>query len=227
MMYLLLTFGCFFGFRLLFRSMSSPLANPLLWSILTIIPLLLFTDLSLIGYEQANAPLIRLLEPAVVALAIPLYQQLPLIRQYFTRILLSTFMATVLAMSSVLLIARLFTDDLQLLVSMLPKSVTSPIAIAIAEQHQGFASLAAALVIAVGLFGALFGFSVMKLTGITDPKAQGLAMGASAHAIGTAKALQTGPTEGSFSSLALVLCGIQTALLAPVFVWLLTLSTAG
>jgi putative effector of murein hydrolase len=113
----------------------------------------------------------------------------------------------------------LLTDDKILLLSLLPKSVTSPIAMAVANQIGGLAPLAAAVVIAVGLVGALGGFSLLKLFKITDPQAQGLAMGCSAHAIGTAKAMEVGNEQGAFSSLALVLSGILTAVLAPFFAW--------
>ena len=92
---------------------------------------------------------------------------------------------------------------------------------AVANQTGGLASLAAAVVIAVGLLGALGGFSLLRLCNITDPQAQGLAMGCSAHAVGTAKAMEIGNKQGAFSSLALVISGILTALLAPLFVWLI------
>lgn len=222
MIYLLLTIGVFLAYRQLFKPFRSPLANPLLFSILTIIALILMFDINLLAYQQANKPFIWLLEPAVVALAIPLYQQMHLIRKHFTAIMVSCVVAVLLAISTGIGIAMLFKPSSDVLLSLIPKSVTSPIAMSIAQNNGGIASLAAAVVIAVGLFGALFGFSLFKFVGITDPKAQGLAMGAGAHAIGTAKALEVGEQQGAFSSLALVLCGILTALLAPFFVWLLT-----
>ena len=94
---------------------------------------------------------------------------------------------------------------------------------AVANETGGLASLAAAVVIAVGLLGALGGFSLLKLCNITNPQAQGLAMGCSAHAIGTAKAMEVGNEQGAFSSLALVISGILTAILAPIFAWLIAI----
>jgi len=223
MIYLLLTAGVFFAYRHVLRPFHSPLANPLLLSILTIISLILLLDIDLIAYEQGNKLFIWLLEPAVVALAIPLYQQLPLIRKHFKAIILSCIIAVFLAISTGLGIALLFSPAPEVMLSLIPKSVTSPIAMSIAQNNGGYASLAASVVIAVGLLGALFGFSLFKIAKITDPKAQGLAMGAGAHAIGTAKALEMGEQQGAFSSLALVICGILTAFLAPLFAWLLTI----
>jgi len=172
-------------------------------------------------YQQANQLFVWLLEPAVVAFALPLFNQIQQIRQQWRAMMISCSVGVLVAMGSGLAIAYLLSDDKQLLLSLLPKSVTSPIAMAIANQTGGIASLSAAVVIAVGLLGALCGFSVLKRCHICNIHAQGLAMGASAHAIGTAKALEVGQQQGAFSSLALVICGILTALLAPFFAWLI------
>lgn len=219
--YLIATTLVFLAARKVLQPIQSPLANPLLVSILFFIGLFSFTPLDYQHYATANQPFIWLLEPAVVALAIPLFYQMSQIKKQFNTIMISCFIGVVIGISSCLLVAMLLTEDKVLLLSLLPKSVTSPIAMAIANEIGGLASLSAAVVIAVGLLGALAGFSVLKFCKITDPQAQGLAMGCSAHAIGTAKAMEVGSEQGAFSSLALVVSGILTAILAPLFAWLI------
>lgn len=219
--YLVATVVVFFSARKLLAPIRSPLANPLLVSILFFIALFSLTPLNYQDYALANQPFIWLLEPAVVALAIPLFSQFAQIRQQLFAIIVSCSVGVLVAISSCLAIALLFTDDRVLLLSLLPKSVTSPIAMAVANETGGLAELSAAVVIGVGLLGALGGFSLLNLCKITTPQAQGLAMGCSAHAIGTAKAMEVGSEQAAFSSLALVISGVLTALLAPLFAWFL------
>ena len=222
-LYLIATVFIFLVSRKLLSAIKSPLANPLLVSILFFIGLFSFTPLVYQDYATANFPFIWLLEPAVVALAIPLFSQVEQIKKQFKAIMLSCCFGVVIAISTCISTALLLTDDKVLLLSLLPKSVTSPIAMAVANETGGLASLAAAVVIAVGLLGALGGFSLLKLCKITNPQAQGLAMGCSSHAIGTAKAMEVGNEQGAFSSLALVISGILTAVLAPIFAWLIAI----
>lgn len=224
-LYLVATVLVFLAARKILSPVKSPLANPLLVSILFFIGIFSFTPLTYQDYATANIPFIWLLEPAVVALAIPLFLQIQQIKKQFKIIMISCFLGVVIAISTCLSIALLLTDDKILLLSLLPKSVTSPIAMAVANETGGLAPLAAAVVIAVGLVGALGGFSLLKLCKITNPQAQGLAMGCSAHAIGTAKAMEVGNEQGAFSSLALVLSGILTAVLAPFFAWFISIMT--
>jgi predicted murein hydrolase (TIGR00659 family) len=224
-LYLLVTVIVFLAARKLLVPIKSPLANPLLVSILFFIGLFSFTSLSYQDYATANLPFIWLLEPAVVALAIPLFYQVHQIKEQFKLLMVSCLLGVIIAISTCLSTALLLTDDRVLLLSLLPKSVTSPIAMAVANETGGLASLAAAVVIAVGLLGALGGFSVLKLCKISNPQAQGLAMGCCAHTIGTAKAMEIGNEQGAFSSLALVISGILTAILAPFFAWIITIMT--
>lgn len=219
--YLIATVFVFLGAKKVLAPFKTPLANPLLVSILFFIALFSFTPLNYQDYAEANQPFIWLLEPAVVALAIPLFYQVAQIKAQFFAIIVSCCTGVIIAISSCLSVALLLTDDKVLLLSLLPKSVTSPIAMAVANETGGLASLAAAVVIAVGLLGALGGFSLLKFCKITNPQAQGLAMGCGAHAIGTAKAMEVGGEQGAFSSLALVISGILTAILAPLFALLI------
>lgn len=217
--YLSMTVVVFFILRYIFQYFSHPLANPLLWSILFIISIFGLTTLDLQAYTKANASLVWLLEPAVVAFAIPLFNQLQQLKQHLTSILVCCLSSVFIAMLSGTLIALLMTNDKTLLLSLLPKSVTTPIAMEISQPLGGLAPLTAGIVIIVGLFGAIIGVSLLKLFRITNPQAQGLAMGSAAHTIGTATILNEGETQGAFSSIALVLCGIFTAILSPLFAW--------
>ena len=222
-LYLVATIVVFVTAKKLLAPFSTPLANPLLVSITFFIILFSVTNLNYQDYALANQPFIWLLEPAVVALAIPLFSQVAQIRAQWFASMVSCSVGVIVSITSCLGIALLLTDDRVLLLSLLPKSVTSPIAMAVATETGGLPSLAAAVVIAVGLLGALGGFSLLKLFKINDPHAQGLAMGCGAHAIGTAKAIETGSEQGAFSSLALVISGILTAIIAPLFAWILSI----
>lgn len=216
-LYALATVVVFLLLKKLLSAVNHPMANPLLWSIVFFIVLFSLSQLQFKDYQQANLPFIWLLEPGVVAFAVPLFSQMKQIRSQLKAVLISCTVGVIVAMLSGLAIAYAFTSDKQLLLSLLPKSVTSPIAMAVAQETGGLASLSAAVVISVGLLGALCGLSVLKRFNITNKQAQGLAIGASAHAVGTAKALEFSKEHGAFSSLALVICGVLTALLAPIF----------
>jgi len=225
-LYTLSTLLVFLLLKKMLTPIANPLANPLLWSIVFFIILFSLSRLSFTDYQQANKIFVWLLEPAIVALALPLFQQLQQIRQHLIAVLISCSVGVVVAMSSGVLVAYCFSHNQQLLLSILPKSVTSPIAMAITAQAGGIPSLAAAIVIGVGLLGACFGTTILRWANVNNPQAQGLAMGCSAHAIGTAKAAEIGPEQGGFSSLALIVSGIITALLAPVFIYFIELTGA-
>jgi len=220
-MYFAMTIVVFFTLRHLLSSISSPFANPLLWSIVFIIALLSLTSLDAETYQHANQNLLWLLEPAVVALAIPLFSQIQQLKIHLFSIILCCFLGVVIAMTSGTLIAFAMVDDTQLLLSLLAKSVTSPIAMEISDQINGLVALTAGVVIIVGLSGAVIGQYFLTLFKISNQQAQGLAMGASAHAIGTASAMNMGQVQGAFSTIALVICGIFTAVLSPLFAWLI------
>jgi len=218
-MYLILTLIVFFSLRYLLKNIAHPLANPLLWSIIFLILSLSFTALDFQAYSIANSGLVWLLEPAVVALAIPLFNQFQQIKKHLVSLLLCCFGGVFIALASGTSIAFLMTDDKTLLLTLLAKSITSPIAMEISHTIGGLAPLTAGVVISVGLFGAVVGVGVFKIARITNPQAQGLAMGCASHTIGTASILNQGEVQGAFSSIGLVLCGIFTAILAPLFAW--------
>ncbi|MDN3699160.1 MULTISPECIES: LrgB family protein [Vibrio] len=223
-MWLLVTIAVFLFARWLSIKSSNPIMNPLLISIAIIIPLLTFLKVPFETYYADNEWISFLLQPAVVALAYPLYEQLPQIRANWRIIMLACGVGSVLSMLSATLIAVYFSADITLIASLLGKSVTTPIAMEVSSHLGGEPAIAAILVLIVGLFGAIAAYPIYSLLNITHPIAKGLTMGTVSHALGTATCAETDPKDAAFSSLALVLCGVITSILAPSFfdlaVWL-------
>ncbi|AEY02054.1 LrgB family protein [Oceanimonas sp. GK1] len=212
--------------RKLARRLHSPLVNPIMIPALLVIGLLLATGQDPAAYQAGTKPLSLLLELAVVAFALPLYQQAAKIRSQLMPILLCCSLSVLISVGTTLLIGSVIHASPELLASVATKSITTPLAMSVSEAMGGIPAIAAGLVIIVGMMGAIIGFPLMRRAGIHHPEAQGLAMGAGAHAIGTGAAAEVGTTQGAFSSLAMVVCGVVTALLAPplfhLYLWLMS-----
>ncbi|MDE1235127.1 CidB/LrgB family autolysis modulator [Vibrio aestuarianus] len=214
-MWLLVTILVFFFTRWLSKKCKTPLMNPLLISLVIIIPILLFFKVPFETYYADNQWLSLLLQPAVVALAYPLYEQLPQIRLNWRIITLACGVGSVMSMLTASMIAVYMQADIQLIASLLGKSVTTPIAMEVSSNLGGEPAVAAILVVIVGLFGAILAYPIYNLLGITHPIAKGLTMGTVSHALGTATCAEKDPRDAAFSSLALVVCGVITSVLAP------------
>lgn len=210
-----LTLLVFFGARKLGARFKSPLLNPLLVSMVVIIPLLIFTGTSYDSYFKGSKVLNDLLQPAVVALAFPLYEQLHQIRARWKSIITICFIGSMVAMISGTAIALAMGATPEIAASVLPKSVTTPIAMAVGGSIGGIPAISAVCVIFVGILGAVFGHTLLNIMRITTKASRGLAMGTASHALGTARCAELDFQEGAFSSLALVICGIITSLIAP------------
>ena len=218
---LALTFGAFALFKELQRRTGWVLLNPIL---LTIASLILFLKLTGISYEayQEGGQLIEFwLKPAVVALGVPLYLQLEMIKKQLLPILLSQLVGCLVGIVSVVLVAKLLGATPDVICSLAPKSVTTPIAMEVSNTIGGIPSLTAAVVVLVGLFGAVFGFKILTLGRVKSPIAQGLSMGTASHAIGTSAAMEVSRKYGAYASLGLTLNGILTALFTPAILRLL------
>ncbi|UTV26428.1 CidB/LrgB family autolysis modulator [Photobacterium atrarenae] len=215
MIWLATTLIVFYCARFLSKKIQHPVINPVLICLLVIIPLLIWFQVPYTTYFEQNKWLNALLEPAVVALAFPLYEQLGQIKQKWKTILSACLAGSVLSMIFGTSIALALGMDGQLAASILPKSVTIPIAMAVSDQLGGMPSIAAVMVIIAGLFGAILGYPLFKLLRIESTMARGLTIGTVSHALGTAKAAEENHQEGAFGSLALVICGVMTSLLAP------------
>lgn len=210
-----LTLVVFFAARKLATRFKMPLLNPLLVSMVVIIPFLLLTGIPYDHYFKGSEVLNDLLQPAVVALAYPLYEQLHQIRARWKSIIAVCFIGSLTAMISGGAIALWLGATPEIAASILPKSVTTPIAMAVADSLGGIPAISAVCVIFVGILGAVFGHTLFNLLKITTHSARGLAMGTASHALGTARCAEMDYQEGAFGSLALVICGIITSLLAP------------
>ncbi|WP_054179195.1 CidB/LrgB family autolysis modulator [Trabulsiella odontotermitis] len=210
-----LTLLVFFAARKLAARFKMPLLNPLLVALVVIIPFLLLTGIPYDHYFQGSKILNDLLQPAVVALAFPLYEQLHQIRARWKSIITICFIGSLVAMVSGTAVALLMGATPEIAASVLPKSVTTPIAMAVGGSLGGIPAISAVCVIFVGILGAVFGHTLLNKMHIHTKAARGLAMGTASHALGTARCAELDYQEGAFSSLALVLCGIITSLLAP------------
>jgi predicted murein hydrolase (TIGR00659 family) len=213
----LLTVICFFSFKWLqYHCVRHSLVNPILLSIITIAIILTKSDINYAAYAKANQLLFVLLDLAVVSLAIPLYKVLNTIRQDFYKYLLCSCFGVVCSSLCAMLLAYILGANETLIVSLAPNAVTAPIAIAVSEQLNGMGALSAVVVICVGLIGAIFGLPILNLVNIKSEQAQGLALGAACHAIGTARAVEHSEKLGAFASLSLALSAMLTPLLVPI-----------
>ncbi|MEL7292860.1 MAG: CidB/LrgB family autolysis modulator [Pseudomonadota bacterium] len=223
-MWIFVTIAVFFTARWLCQQFKSPFMNPLLISLAVIIPLLTYLKVPFERYYADNDWLNYLLQPAVVALAYPLYEQLPQISANWRIIMLACGVGSIMSMLSASLIAVYMQADMALIASLLGKSVTTPIAMEVSSHLGGEPAIAAILVLIVGLFGAIMAYPIYNLLNITHPIARGLTMGTVSHALGTATCAEKNAQDAAFSSLALVVCGVITSILAPSFfaiaVWL-------
>lgn len=210
-----LTLAVFFAARKLAARCKIPLLNPLLVAMVVIISFLLLTGIPYENYFQGSKVLNDLLQPAVVALAWPLYEQLHQIRARWKSIITICFVGSMVAIITGTSVALLMGATPEIAASVLPKSVTTPIAMAVGGSLGGIPAISAVCVIFVGILGAVFGHPLLNLMHIRTRAARGLAMGTASHALGTARCAELDYQEGAFSSLALVLCGIMTSLIAP------------
>ncbi|MBB2493676.1 LrgB family protein [Aquipseudomonas ullengensis] len=196
--------------------------QPVLVSMTVLIGVLLVSGLSYQEYRSSTFLLSVLLGPATVALAVPLYLNLRRIRQLFWPVLITLSVGGVVATALGVGLAWLFGADHMMLMTLAPKSVTSPIAMLVAEQIGGVAALAAVFVLITGVLGAMCGPELLRRIGVHHPAAQGMALGITAHAVGTARALQEGEESGAFAALAMSLMGMATAILLPLAVAVIT-----
>ncbi|MBK8318621.1 MAG: LrgB family protein [Betaproteobacteria bacterium] len=203
------------------RSGCNPLANPVLIAVTVLVLFLTLTATSYETYFEGAKFVHFLLGPATVALAIPLYMQLHRVRAMLLPVIVGLLVGSLTAAISAVLVGRLFGASLSTQLSLAPKSVTTPIAMGIAERIGGIPSLTAVLVIITGILGAVgarYVFDAMKLR---DPAIRGFAIGVASHGIGTARAFQVNEQSGAFAALAMGLNGALTAILVPLLArWL-------
>ena len=212
---LVLTLGAFQFGRWCQKKGRSPLFNPLLIAVLVVIGVLLLFGVDLEQYQTGMKSISWLLTPATVCLALPLYQQIKVLKKNLPAILAGIVAGTVSCLGFILLSCWLFRLDGAITVSLLPKSITTAIAIVLSEDNGGMVALTSAAILITGLIGNALGPTLCKLFHFRDPVAQGAAIGTAAHALGTARANEMGEIQGAVSSLSLVVAGVLTVLLFP------------
>lgn len=202
---------------LLRKRFKSPLINPLLISIVLTIPALMLLKIDYTSYESAAHYLSWLLTPATVALAVPLYEQIELLKKNLAAIIAGVLSGVIASLGSVLGLAVLFGFSHEEYITFLPKSITTAIGMGIAEENGGIVPITVGVIIITGVIGNMLGELLLKLFRITEPVAKGIALGSSAHVMGTSKAMEIGEVEGAMSSLSVVVSGIITVAAAAVF----------
>lgn len=220
LLWLTLTIGIFWLAQQLFRrSREFPLFNPVLVSIAALVCLLLATDIDYDQYFQGAQFINFLLGPATVALAVPLVEQMHTLKRALVPISLALLVGSLTGIMASLVIGWALGLDLQMLLSLMPRSITTPIAMGVSDQIGGSAQLTAVFVILTGIIGAALGIPLLSVCGFRDPKTLGFALGLSAHGIGTARAFEHDRQAGAFSGLGMGLNGTLTAFLVPIISW--------
>ena len=219
---LTLVVGVYLAAVWLFHKTGLNLLHPLLVSIPVLAVIIHVLGISFESFEKGSRIISFMLGPTVVVLGYLLYEQLARLKENALSILTSVFVGCVTGIVSVIFIARYFGADQVLIASLEPKSVTTPIAMSIAERSGGIPSIAAVVVIVVGIFGGIVGPFILERLGIKSRIARGLALGSAAHGLGTARAMELGTIEGAISGLAIGVMGIMTAILVPVIEWIVT-----
>lgn len=195
--------------------------NPLLIAIVLVMLLLRGLDIDYAAYNQSARLVSSLLTPATVCLAVPLYEQLQLLKRHKTAILTGVISGVLTSLLCVLVLAMLFRLDHAAYVTLLPKSITTAIGMGVSEQLGGHVSITVAVIIITGVIGNMIAEAVCKAFHITEPIARGVAIGTASHAIGTTRAMELGEVEGAMSSLSIVVAGVLTVAGASVFSLLL------
>ncbi len=197
-----------------------PLLHPVVTAVALLIGFLSWAGISYPAYFEGAQFVHFLLGPATVALAVPLFQQLAKLRRLWAPVLVATLLGVVVGAASSVGLARLFGASAQTQLSLAPKSVTAPVAMGISEQIGGLPSLTAVLVVLTGILGAVIGSRLFRLLRIRDDSIKGIAMGITAHGIGTARAFQLSREMGAFSGLAMALSALSSAVLVPLLLGL-------
>jgi len=211
------TLGIYAGACWIYQKTKFALLHPVLVTIAIIIVLLLTFKVDYLTYQKGSHLIDFMLGPSVVALGYALYTQVAHIKANAVSILTSLFVGSVTGIGSVLILAKMLGSSKVLAITLAPKSVTTPIAIAISERFGGIPSLTAVVVISVGIVGGIAGPWILRVLKVDSKIAVGLALGASAHGLGTARAMELGAIEGAIGGLAIGLTGLITALIAPFF----------
>ncbi len=214
---LVLSLVLFLVATLLQKKWNSILLNPLIFSTAGTIGILLLTGVPYESYKQGADLLQYFITPATVCLAIPLYEKIQLLKDNWPAILSGILVGVLMGLGSIFLLSMVWGLEQAEFVSLMPKSITTAIAMGLSEKLGGYPAVTATAVMITGIFGYIIAVGALKIFRITDPIAKGVAIGTSCHVIGTTRAMEIGETEGAMSSLSLAVAGVVTAFIAPLF----------
>jgi predicted murein hydrolase (TIGR00659 family) len=198
------------------KKVKSTLCNPLLIAMILIIAFLKLTGITYDTFENGAKYINYFLTPATVCLAVPLYRQIQLLKEHVWAILISIFSGCVACAALIFALSKIFALDYTIYAGLVPKSVTTAIAMGVSEELGGIVAVTVMAVDLTGLGGAVLAPTLFKIFRIEEPIAQGLAMGTASHAIGTSKALEMGEIQGAMSSLAIAVTGVMTVIIGPI-----------
>lgn len=218
---LVLTLTAFYAGQRLQQRLKSPLLNPILTAVILVLIFLFATGSSVRDYQAGMKNLSWLLTPATICLAVPMYEQFQLLRRNLPAIAAGVTAGAVSCLVMVLVFSLLCGFAPELTVSLLPKSITTAIGVVLSEMMGGMTGVTTAAIVFTGIFANVMGPAFCKLFRITDPIAQGVAFGTAGHVVGTSKANELSPLTGAVSSLSLVVAGLLTAVMLPLFVSLI------
>ena len=199
------------------RKWKLAILNPLLISIILVIGFLVLFHVDYDSYNNSAQYLSYLLTPATVCLAIPLYEQMELLKKNWKAIMGGIISGVLTSAVCILVLCLIFHLEHDMFVTLLPKSITTAIGMGVSEELNGIVTITVAVIIITGVVGNVLADFVYKLFHVTHPVAKGVGLGTSAHAIGTAKALEMGEIEGAMGGLSIAVAGILTVIVAPIF----------
>lgn len=203
------------------KKLKWAICNPLLISIVAVIIFLIAFDIPYDVYNEGAKYLSYLLTPATVCLAIPLYEQVELLKKHSWAILAGLISGVLTSVLCVFVLALLFKLDHAEYVTLLPKSITTAIGMGVSEELGGYVTITVAVIIVTGILGNIIAETVCRVFRIEEPVAKGIAIGSASHAIGTTKAMELGEIEGAMSSLSIAVAGLLTVIVAPIFAGLI------
>ena len=198
------------------KKTNKPIFNPLLIAILGIILFLSITKIPYESYKLGGDRINFFLGPVTIVLAVPLYKQFDLFKKYLLEILIGISCGVVVSFISIKLIGHFTNADVDIINSLIPKSITTPMGISLTKTLNGVEAITVVSIILTGIVGAIISPIVFKFGKINHPVAKGIALGTSAHALGTTKALEIGEVEGAMSGLSIGISGIITVMLIPI-----------
>ena len=200
------------------KKTNKPIFNPLLIAILGIILFLSITKIPYESYKLGGDRINFFLGPVTIVLAVPLYKQFDLFKKYLLEILIGISCGVVVSFISIKLIGHFTNADVDIINSLIPKSITTPMGISLTKTLNGVEAITVVSIILTGILGAIISPIVFKIGKINNPVAKGIALGTSGHALGTTKALEMGEVEGAMSGLSIGISGIITVILIPIII---------